>query len=489
MGCGSSAAKDPKSTGFDKQSVVKQKLKNFFDDYILEKSLGSGTYGEVWSVTHRTTKDIRAVKMIKKSAIKTQAKLEELIKSEIESLIKLDCPNIMKVHAVYEDAHKYFVVQEYLKGPTLLDYFSKMIQNEYNEKQIAAMMKQILTALNYCHSNGVVHRDIKPDNMMFAESECKTLKIIDFGFAKIVDPVDKKFKEVLGSPMYMAPEVCGKKTVDSKCDIWSCGIVAHLLLSGEFPFLATEKAGLSNLFEQINTKTFKVDDLNSGAWKLATPAAKMFTIRMLQKDPKDRPTAGELLNDPWIVNTPETKISNDEAKNYLGNLLNTTADFKFQHAVITYIAHHADLKEKRESLDRFFKHLDKDKSQTITKDELKEGFKESGVVISDTDFDALFTKLDTSKNGSISYTEYCAGAVDLSILTNDKYLEDAFNFFDVDKTRTLNKDKLKNALANNWISEVQLSQLFEEVDTNKDAKIGLEEFKKAMKAIAMKQKA
>lgn len=105
---------------------------------------------------------------------------------------------------------------------------------------------------------------------------------------------------------------------------------------------------------------------------------------------------------------------------------------------------------------------------------MRNGFKESGIDMSDKDFDTLFNNIDTSKSGTISYTEYVTAAMDLSILTNEKYLEDAFNFFDTTGKKFLEKDKLRNAMNKSWISDKQLSALFDEVDTNKDNKVFLE---------------
>lgn len=151
----------------------------------------------------------------------------------------------------------------------------------------------------------------------------------------------------------------------------------------------------------------------------------------------------------------------------------------FQHAVMTYIAHHADLKNEGEVMKTFFSKLDKNGDQRLSREELRNGtlppyrvgFNEGGIILSDTEFDELFKKLDTSKSGSISYTEYLAGALDLCILTNEKYLEDAFSFFDRDGRKTLDKNEIRNAMNKGWMSETQLTQLFNEVDTNKDEKV------------------
>ena len=156
--------------------------------------------------------------------------------------------------------------------------------------------------------------------------------------------------------------------------------------------------------------------------------------------------------------------------------------------MVTYIAHHADLKKQGEALSQFFSTLDKNGDHRLSKEELRDGFKEGGIIMSDKEFNDLFKKLDTSNSGSISYTEYLAGAIDLEVVTNEKYLEEAFNFFGGETGRFIDKEKLMNAMKKGWLSEVQLAEAFVEFDTNKDDKITFPEFKKAMQEIATKKK-
>ena len=101
------------------------------------------------------------------------------------------------------------------------------------------------------------------------------------------------------------------------------------------------------------------------------------------------------------------------------------------------------------------------------------GMAKSGITMVEADFNALFDKLDTNKNGQINYTEYLAGALDLNLLTNMKIVEDAFRFFDRDNSGTITKAEVKAALMKGWISEVQLAELFQSADSNKDEKVSL----------------
>lgn len=121
----------------------------------------------------------------------------------------------------------------YLDGGEL---FERILKREtINEGEVAGIMKQILSALVYCHSKSVVHRDLKPENVLLDKNEKDPIiKIIDFGTAQIFDP-EHKMTEKSGTPYYIAPEVL-KRRYDSKCDVWSAGVMLYVLLCGYPPF-------------------------------------------------------------------------------------------------------------------------------------------------------------------------------------------------------------------------------------------------------------
>ena len=96
-------------------------------------------------------------------------------------------------------------------------------------------MKALLSAVAYCHSHNIVHRDLKPENLILDhKGEDGVIKVIDFGTSQVFDP-NKKMKAAMGTPYYIAPEVI-KRRYDSKCDIWSCGVILYVLISGQAPF-------------------------------------------------------------------------------------------------------------------------------------------------------------------------------------------------------------------------------------------------------------
>ncbi|MDR3549477.1 MAG: protein kinase [Candidatus Pacebacteria bacterium] len=228
----------------------------------------------------------------------------------------------MKIYESFEDDHKFYIVMELMHGENLMSYITHKPQSSFNEKTVASIIKQVLSGLCNCHANNIAHRDIKPDNIMFADKECTQVKLIDFGFAKMFDPANSKFQELLGSPLYMAPEICSKRPYDLKCDIWSCGIICYILLTGEVPYKVGENTPLASLLDQIKSKTFCMSDISGPTWAGLSVESKQFILKMLTKDPERRATAQELLADCWLENAKEARPDAGDVKKQLQNLLN-----------------------------------------------------------------------------------------------------------------------------------------------------------------------
>eukprot|EP00826_Nyctotherus_ovalis_P044528 TRINITY_DN480_c0_g1_i14.p1 TRINITY_DN480_c0_g1~~TRINITY_DN480_c0_g1_i14.p1 ORF type:complete len:421 (-),score=165.05 TRINITY_DN480_c0_g1_i14:221-1483(-) len=414
---------------------------------------------------------MRAVKIVKKSFKQASKVVDTLVNSEVEALAKLDSPNVEKLFEVFEDKYKYYMVHELLQGPNLLTYIEKLGKKPINEKLIAGYIQEILQGLSHCHAMNVIHRDVRPENIIFSDSDCKHLKLIDFKFAKSFEQSTQKFREVLGAPAYIAPEVLKKRTYSPKSDIWSSGILAYFLLSGNLPYVVTTKTPLSELFGIIEANKFTMESFKGGAWDKISAEGKSFLLRTLEADPEKRASAQDLLNDPWLSNANEKPINDESAKAYLVNMRSIIADQKFEHAVMMYIVNRADLEGKKEDLLNLFSKMDKNGDHRLSRSELRNGFKESGIVLSDKEFDKLFQKLDTDKSGYITYTEYLAGAVDASIMADEKSLEEAFRFLDKENKGYLLKSSLKDSMKKNWLSEMQIDRLFSEVDVNKDDKV------------------
>jgi calcium-dependent protein kinase len=150
------------------------------EDFYVGVKLGQGAYGKVRLVTHKKTDMIRAAKYIQKQAICSNTEDQENLFQEVEILMNLDHPNIIRVYNLYEDEKNFIIVSEFCSGGEL---FEKIQKNAtFSEKTVASYMKQILSAVTYLHEKGIVHRDLKAENILFEnQEEDANIKLIDFG--------------------------------------------------------------------------------------------------------------------------------------------------------------------------------------------------------------------------------------------------------------------------------------------------------------------
>ena len=158
------------------------------------------------------------------------------ILKEISILADMDHPNIVRLYEFYDESNKYCIVQELCAGGELFDVLIK--KKRFGEEDAALIIKRVLNAINYCHNQGIVHRDLKPENILLEIGDDNTydyakLKLVDFGTA--VPHQKKMLTSLTGTAYYMAPEVVAGK-YNNKCDIWSIGVIAFMLISGKAPF-------------------------------------------------------------------------------------------------------------------------------------------------------------------------------------------------------------------------------------------------------------
>lgn len=210
----------------------------------------------------------------------------------------------MNLYEIYEDENKYYIVIELLSGKHLSDYVTSKPNKKLNESEATVIMKHILSGLNCCHMQNIVHRDIKLENIMFSDPERTNIKLIDFGFGKLCREGKSQLREQLGSPMYMAPEIFIQSQYNEKCDIWSCGILCYILLSGKAPYIingnTAKVASIDTLYNLIKTKEFTDEDFSGPEWSQVSSKAKDFVLTLLQRNPMKRPSASKALEHSWL---------------------------------------------------------------------------------------------------------------------------------------------------------------------------------------------
>ncbi|WWC85497.1 uncharacterized protein L201_000361 [Kwoniella dendrophila CBS 6074] len=258
--------------------------------YTLLEKLGTGSFGTVWKASHNETKQIVAIKMIDLES--SDDDISE-IQAEIAHLSSCFSDHVTKYYGSFVRGAKLWIVMEYLAGGSCLDLLKPGV---FTESQIAIVCRELLLGLQYLHDEGKIHRDIKAANVLLAASG--EVKLADFGVAAQLSSHKSQRHTFVGTPFWMAPEVIRQAGYDARADIWSLGITAIELAKGEPPL--SEYHPMRVLFLIPKARAPRLEEPQ---W---SDSFKSFIERCLQKDPKDRATARELLSHPFITSARST---------------------------------------------------------------------------------------------------------------------------------------------------------------------------------------
>ncbi len=215
----------------EKPKTEKDSAEMTIGDYIIKKTIGSGTFSTVKLGVHRITHKKVAIKILDKSKIESRDDLERIIR-EMQILIEMHNPFVIKVYKIYEDKNNFLIIMEYCEGGELFNYIVK--KKRLSEEESSYFFYQLINGIEYIHSKGIAHRDLKPENLLLSKN--KILKIIDFGLSNFYDG-QKRLQTPCGSPCYASPEmVKGKKYDGFNIDIWAIGVILFAMLCGYLPF-------------------------------------------------------------------------------------------------------------------------------------------------------------------------------------------------------------------------------------------------------------
>jgi serine/threonine-protein kinase ULK/ATG1 len=264
---------------------------------ILDK-LGSGSFGSVYKARHKKNLQTYALKVIEIGRlISNNIPIPiEYIEREVTVLKKLSHPNIVGLTEYVVDGDQHILAMEYCGGPTL-DQFR--LKHKLNEEGVRNLFSQLAAGLKYMWAKNIIHRDLKPQNILFTSDRADAqLKIIDFGFSQIRHPANL-MTSVVGTPIYMAPEILQNRPYSGKSDLWSVGCILYEVLVGVSPFAhATSHMDLARLHMSwagpVLPEALRV-----------SPACLDLLSKLLQPDPVLRIDWNEFFTHPFISN-PET---------------------------------------------------------------------------------------------------------------------------------------------------------------------------------------
>ncbi|XP_030353900.1 death-associated protein kinase 2 isoform X3 [Strigops habroptila] len=266
------------------------------DIYEIGEELGSGQFAIVKKCRDKSTGLEYAAKFIKKrqSRASRRGVRREEIEREVSILQQILHANIIKLHDIYENKTDVVLILELVSGGELFDFLAQ--KESLSEEEATRFIKQILDGVNYLHSKKIAHFDLKPENIMLLDKNIPIphIKLIDFGLAhKIEDGVE--FKNIFGTPEFVAPEIVNYEPLGLAADMWSIGVITYILLSGASPFLGeTKQETLAN----ITAVNYEFDE---EFFSNTSDLAKDFIQKLLVKDTRKRLTIQEALSHPWIT--------------------------------------------------------------------------------------------------------------------------------------------------------------------------------------------
>ena len=274
------------------RSIKRRNTTSLDDDYAVEDMIGSGAFSTVHRARHLASGQMVALKVIEKKSYK---KCSSLLEKEITVMHLLDDhKNIVKLREVLTTPYEVVVAMDLCDGGNLVEGMSKLT---YTEAAIANIVRQIVDGLAYLHARSICHRDLKPENIVFeTKPPCDSIKIIDFGMASFFN----QGTLVSGTPHYMAPEIISdphtvaQRGCGPEVDMWALGCLTYFLLTGETPF-----KGKTN-DEVFNSVIVGKWSFSAEHEDIISPVSRDVVTELLSRDPKDRPTAAELMQHRWI---------------------------------------------------------------------------------------------------------------------------------------------------------------------------------------------
>jgi len=266
--------------------MSKKKISIPIGKYILTEIIGKGSFSIVYKASHIETNELFAIKVV--SLKKLSKKIIDSVENEINIMLKINHDNIIRLHETIKTKNHICLIMDYC-NEDLNKYIKK--NGRISEKQTKNFITQIACGMYFLNKLNLIHRDLKPHNILISESN--VIKIADFGFVKEYD--DSNMLDTLcGSPIYMAPEILQHKKYDSKVDLWSLGVILFEILTSDLPFKATNHI---ELLRKIETTTFKIEDhivISNDCYDLIKS--------LLVVDPKQRISFDNFFKHPFFDN-------------------------------------------------------------------------------------------------------------------------------------------------------------------------------------------
>lgn len=492
-------------------SIVKKKVNSSMNTIIKNSApdLNSAlkySVGSAPSVPSPRTGRLFACKTVVTSYM-TEVEMDEFI-NEIDIMRDFDHPNIVQLFEVYRVRRKIWIIMELCTGGDLESRIDTM-----TEERLAVAMEQLFSGLAYMHLRNVSHRDLKLENIMYEnEKDDAAIKLIDFGLSQHITQ-NEKMSRAVGTIYTVAPEVLIGQSYTAQSDIWSAGVIAFVLLSGEYPFLKTT----NELEDETKVSALLGARYSMGAvWqeREISTLAKQFIGNSLRRLPGLRWTAKEALHfiqTKWIPHLAE-KSSDEKSlaiskKHSLQNLniLSKSTALKrkrvkvksnlvramrkfgeygeMKRTILMTLAYTMD-KSSLGYLKDLFLSFDSENNGTLSLGELKLALREYSqtVILTDDEIATMFMGMDYDQSGQIHYIEFLAVVAECQGLVTIENLSEAFDRLDSDNSGVISRENLISILGTDHDDNRVMSMIKEAGGMNKTGQIDYSQFLKLMYA-------
>ena len=314
---------------------------------------------------------------------------------------------------------------------------------------------------------------LRTDNVEIKNFE---LKLIDFGCSKMFTTYKKNFEDTIGTLVYCSPEVL-LNNYNEKCDLWSCGIILYLLLTGKFPFYGKTE---NEIIEKILNQKI---EFNEEIFDKISPEAKDLIQKCLIHDKNKRISASEALKHPFFANIDLNNIYHEkiDLKEVLSSLKYFSKHSKFYQVVLAFLSHNYAEKTQLDKLKKIFYKIDTNLDGKLSKEELMNAYKIAGIKINKNQLDKIINSMDYDNNGYIEYEEFIRATIPKENLFTDVNLKTAFELFDLDKNGSISLNEIKEVLGikKNDDDKV-IEELMNEVQRTGNQEITFSQFKESM---------
>ena len=447
--------------------------------FALNKELHRDLNATVYLAKHLQTGKERVVKQVKKNkrAICTDANSEERLRGEVEMLSGLDHPNILKLYELYEDKLYFYLVSEALTGGYLMDYLT--MERNLSEPLAAKIIVQVMKALNYCHNREVIHGNLRMDSLILQSTPTDdNVHVIVMGIGSAyIKSVTEKTKTTIGSSLYIAPETL-QHAPNKKADVWSCGVILHMLLCGNPPFNGPTT---DSILEQIASEpvTFPQE-----LWEGVSSEAINLLRGMLNKDPATRFSFTESLNHPWLqANSKCTKSG--PILQALRNLKIFKAKTSLKQTILAYISTHIDTNEEAKTLRDAFLSVDVNGDGLLSQEELVTAYskimsRDEAVFVTE----KVLKDVDFDHNGFVDYSEFMLAAKNNKLLVTSQNLRTIFQLFDKDRSGKIAFSEFTETLKCHGLQsdDAMWAALLAEVNSDSDGELDFREFSRLLLA-------